>query len=121
MIRYHDFSTGNNLLDDALENYLMRGYQPGGFLTAVLANDLFMAVGRADHWNKSNLHRIVNEIQNEMTPVAYGSYAAVKEWCYDADGRRSTYSEQVEKSRMMDILSGKYVKPESIHDDGVPF
>ena len=115
MIRYHDFSTGNNLLDDSLENYLMRGYEPGGFLTAVLANDLFMAVGRADHWNKDNLHRIVNEIQHEMTPIAYGSYAAVKEWCYDADGRRSAYAAQKEKEYTWRVLKGE-VKTK-VYDD----
>jgi hypothetical protein len=52
MIRYTDINTGNNLLDEALENYLMHGFMPGGFLTSVLANDLYLAVGRADHWNK---------------------------------------------------------------------
>jgi hypothetical protein len=28
MIRYTDIDTGNNLLDESLENYLMRGFQP---------------------------------------------------------------------------------------------
>lgn len=121
MTRYHDFDTGNNLLDDALENYLMRGYQPGGFLTAVLANDLFMAVGRADHWNKDNLPRIVHEIQNEMTPVAYGSYAAVKEWCADANGRRSYYTEHIKQEYTMRILRDQVKPRKNILDEEVPF
>ena len=29
MIRYTDINTGNNYLDEALENYLMYGFQPG--------------------------------------------------------------------------------------------
>ena len=107
MIRYHEFNTGNNWLDDSLENYLMHGYQPGGFLTSVLANDLFMAVGRADDWNKSNLYRIVQEIQYKMNPIAYGSYAAVKEWCYDADGRRSAYAANKEKEYTWRVLKGE--------------
>jgi len=35
-------------MHDALENYLFRGWNPGGFLTAVLAGDLFNAVWKAD-------------------------------------------------------------------------
>jgi len=115
MIRYHEFNTGNNWLDDSLENYLMHGYQPGGFLTAVLANDLFMAVGRADHSNRHNLPRIVQEIQHKMTPVAYGSYAAVKEWCRDADGRRSTYAANKEREYTWRVLKGEI--KERVPDD----
>lgn len=118
MTRYHDFSTGNNLLDDALENYLMRGYQPGGFLTAVLANDLFMAVNRADYLNKSNLPRIVDEIRHTLPDIAHGSYTAVKKWCDDADGRRSHYARQREITHMWDILEGKTSKK---IDNNVPF
>ena len=122
---YHDFNTGNNYLDEALENYLMRGFQPGGFLTSVLehysvlANDLFRAVGRADSWNKDNLPRIVTEINRCMPVTSYGDYQYVKDWLADKDGRRSYYVKHMEEQRMWDKLSGKYVEP--IVDGGVPF
>jgi hypothetical protein len=107
MIRYTDIDTGNNYLDEAIENYLMRGFQPGGFLTSVLANDLCMAVGRADHWNQDNLARIVKEVTFKMPSIAWGSYAAVKKWCQDADGRQTRYREQKEKEFTWRSLKGE--------------
>ena len=107
MIRYTDINTGNNFLDEALENYLMYGFQPGGFLTSVLANDLYLAVGRADHWNKDNLPRIVHEVIHRMPSISHGSYAAVKEWCRDQDARRSTYAKQKEKEFIWKAVKGE--------------
>jgi hypothetical protein len=107
MIRYTDINTGNNLTDEGLENYLMRGFQPGGFLTAVLANDLRLAVGRADHWNLDNLPRIVKEVTFKMPSISWGSYAAVKDWCQDADGRQTYYREQKEKEYTWRVLKGE--------------
>jgi hypothetical protein len=119
MKRYTDINTGNNLTDEALENYLMRGFEPGGFLTAVLANDLYMAVGRADHYNQANLVRIVKEVTFKMPSISWGSYAAVEDWCNNLAGCQSLYAEAKEKQRMMDILSGKHAVP--VIDDAPPF
>ena len=115
MICYTDIRTGNRWLDESLELYLMYGYEPGGFLTSVLANDLFMAVNRADHWNKSNLYHIVHQIQFKVPSHAYGSYAAVKEWCKDVDGRRSEYARYLEKQFTMRSLKGEV--REKAYDD----
>ena len=106
---YHNFNTGksNNWLDERLENYLMHGFEPGGFLTSVLANDLFAAVARADHWNKPNIHNIVYEINRVMPAMSFGSYDHVKDWLADKDGCRTEYVEYMEKQRMWDIMSGK--------------
>lgn len=109
MIRYTDINTGNNYLDEALENYLMYGFQPGGFLTSVLANDLYLAVGRADHRNRDRLPEIVKAISFRMPNMSYGSYAAVKDWCRDRDGRRSTYAKQKEKEFTWKALKGEVV------------
>ena len=107
MIRYTDIDTGNNYLDEAIENYLMRGFQPGGFLTSVLANDLYLAVGRADHWNRARLPEIVNNLLFRMPGDSYGSYAAVKDWCRDRDGRCTRYREQKEKEYTWRVLKGE--------------
>lgn len=104
---YHHFDTGNYLIDESLEKYIMHGYEPGGFLTAVLANDLFLAVGRADHWNKDRLPRIVNEVVHTLPDLAFGDYQAVRDWCADKDGRRSHYVEYKEQQRVWDIMSGE--------------
>ena len=105
--RYTDIDTGNNLLDQSLENYLMYGYQPGGFLTAVLTNDLRLAVGRADSWNLTNLPRIVTEVLYKVPAVAQGNYSAVKNWCEDRDQYRTHYREQKEKEYTWRALKGE--------------
>lgn len=109
MIRYTDINTGNSLLDESLENYLMRGYEPGGFLTAVLCNNLYLAVGRADHLNKQNLFRIVNEVIYKMPKIAIYSREAIRDWCRDVDGRRSQYAAQKEKEFTWRSLKGETV------------
>jgi hypothetical protein len=119
MTRYTDINTGNNLLDASLENYLMHGLEPGGFLTAVLANDLFMAVGRGDHWNRTNLNRIVGEICHKVPSQAYGSYAAVKDWCDNIAGCQSLYAEAKEQEYTMRVLRDEHKG--KIDSNSVPF
>lgn len=115
MIRYTDINTGNNYLDESLENYLMYGFEPGGFLTSVLANDLYLAVGRADHWNKDRLPMIVDEVLHKMPSISWGSYQAVKDWCRDKDRRRTDYSERKEKEYTWRVLKGE-VREKDISD-----
>lgn len=107
MIRYTDINTGNDWLNQSLENYLIHGYEPGGFLTSVLANDLQLAVGRADHWNKERLPEIVDEVVFKMPSLSIGSYEAVRDWCKDVDGRRSRYAAQKEKEFTWRSLKGE--------------
>ena len=89
---YHNWDLRNRDLAQTLEHYVMRGYAPGGFTTAVLANDLFGAVGKADHWNKPAIAEIVQEIARTCPVTAYGSYEAVRAWIDDEDNRRSKYA-----------------------------
>ena len=88
---YHNWNLRNRDIAQTLENYLMRGYEPGGFTTSVLANDLFSAVARADHWNKPAIAETVTAVLNTCPTHAVGSYETVEAWCADLDGRRSKY------------------------------
>lgn len=115
MIRYTDINTGNNLLDEALENYLMHGFQPGGFLTSVLANDLRLAVGRADHWNITRLPEIVNEVVYNVPDLAWGSYQRVADWCANKDGHRTAYAQRKEKEYTFNVLKGN-VRAKELQD-----
>jgi len=65
----------------ALKRYVEHGYMPGGFLTAVLCNDLFQAVCRADHMNQACLADIVKWIYNSMPMAARGSEDNMMNWC----------------------------------------
>lgn len=64
----------------ALLRYVNKGYMPGDFLTAVLTNDLFDAVGRADVDNIVALPEIVKFVYNEVPGNAWGSKETVREY-----------------------------------------
>lgn len=57
----------------AIERWVDHGLFPGGFLEAVLTNDLFGAVGRADSENIRALKDIVMFVYNEVPSSAWGS------------------------------------------------
>ena len=107
---YHNWNLRNNDLAQTLEHYLMHGFEPGGFTTAVLANDLAGAVIRADHWNKPAIAEIVQAVLNTCPTHAVGSYEAVQAWCADLDDRRSMYA-------TWKLLQGPVVK----ELDDIPF
>lgn len=60
------------LTRDGIMRYVERGIQPGGFLTAVLCNDLYTAVGRADRDSIAALPAIVRWFANNC-PELYGA------------------------------------------------
>jgi hypothetical protein len=82
---------------EALEHYLIHGYQPGGFLTACLTNDLYRAVSVADTANRQMIWAIVRWIMNSAPEGSWGSAEAVTDWILDRQGRRAQYREQCEK------------------------
>ena len=63
---------------DSLDRYAKEGIPTGGFLAAVLSNDLFEAVGRADHNNLPVLHDICTYIYWELPSSCHGSSDKVK-------------------------------------------
>ena len=67
---------------DHMYSYLIYGFEPGSFFTAVLANDFMGAVSHSHPANTIRaLKALVGWINDCMPADAYGSYAAVKEWC----------------------------------------
>ena len=85
---------------DAIENYLLRGYRPGGFCESVLAGDLERAVTVADTVNRQNFWAITWWVQTRGPAQARGSYEAVQAWCEDLDGRRSQYKKEYEQNQV---------------------
>jgi hypothetical protein len=84
----------------ALERYLTHGLEPGSFLTAVLTNDLFGAVNRADTWNSQSLADIVKWLYNEAPRGSFGDEELVKAWL-----NRGPAFEEFNKQLVVDILS----------------
>jgi hypothetical protein len=64
----------------SIDDYVERGYRPGGFLTAVLCNDLNDAVAKADEENARELASIVRYVYNTVPVAATGSLDAITAW-----------------------------------------
>ena len=65
---------------EGLELYINHRIKPGSFMTAVLANDLIEAVGKADHRNIKNIPAYVYFFYNYAPPECFGSYEKVNAW-----------------------------------------
>lgn len=64
----------------SLARWVFKGIEPGGFLTAVLQNDLFTAVNRADARNAVALKDTVILLFNYCPTGCYGSKEKVRDW-----------------------------------------
>ena len=67
---------------DTIDNYVMKGWKPGGFVLAMLANDLKGACGTADSINRRYIFEICSYIYNHTPYQSQGSYQAVEDWLY---------------------------------------
>jgi hypothetical protein len=65
---------------EALERYVKQRIPTGDFLRAVLSNDLFDAMGRADLDNRRDLYEICQYVYNDMPSTCWGSPAIVDAW-----------------------------------------
>jgi hypothetical protein len=74
---------------DPLYNYLVHGFEPGSFWSAVLANDFMTAV---QHSHPSNdipaLKNTVGWIRDRWAPESYGDYHRVQAWIQLSPGYR---------------------------------
>ena len=83
-----------------LMDYFDHCWQPGGFLTAVLQNDLLTASFRADHNNRPHLAEIAAWVYHNAPIGSWGSCEAVNGWL-----NKNEYQQRYEKQRIMEILS----------------
>lgn len=75
----------DSTLED-LARYVKDGDRPSGFLSAILENDLFHAVSRADLENKQSIVPLVKLIYNHLPAGSYGSPKQVESWCREKQG-----------------------------------
>jgi hypothetical protein len=109
MTIYIDFSVGHEYTTESANNYLMYGYLPGGFLGAVLRNDLFKAASCADHQNRPVLSEIALAVYNNFPARSFGSEELIKAWVTDVDGRRTAWATAIEKAYTWRVLKGEAV------------
>ena len=67
-------------LRESFSSYIIDGIEPGGFLMAVLENDLKESFGRADLENRAHLFEIVSYCYNMVPSTCWGSPEIVKKW-----------------------------------------
>jgi len=65
---------------DGLKMYVLNGIMPGSFLSAVLSNDLFMAIGCADPLSTLTLPNLVKYIHWNVPGSCHGSWDIVAKW-----------------------------------------
>ena len=65
---------------ESLDLYVSHRYQPGGFLIAVLENNLMQAMGRADEENRRDIFEIASYVYNDMPSACHGSPEKVRAW-----------------------------------------
>lgn len=65
---------------ECLNNYIEHGIPTGGFLEAVINNDLFQAVARADDRNIRVIPSIVSYLYNEAPSTCWGSNQRMEHW-----------------------------------------
>lgn len=65
---------------DGIERWITHAIPPGGFLAAVIANDLKEAVGRADEENLRNLPAYVAYFYNYAPRGCWGSPEVLTTW-----------------------------------------
>ena len=63
-----------------LKRYAKDRIHPGGFLIAVLENNLRKSFGQADKANREALFEIVCHCYNELPSICWGSPEKVKNW-----------------------------------------
>ena len=111
MGKYIDFETREYARDmvpdhaqESIENYLMWGWTPGGFIESMFAGDLFRAACCADQANGPAMQAIARWISNGAPEGSWGSYEAVENWRTDLDGCRSKFSDKKEKEYIIKTL-----------------
>jgi len=67
-------------IKETLDRYINNKIPTGGFLHAVLSNDLAEACMRADSLNKHRLFEIVSYIYNNLPIDSWGSNEKVDKW-----------------------------------------
>jgi hypothetical protein len=81
---------------DPLYNYLVHGWEPGGFWTAALANDFIGAMQRSHPGNQiAALKKATGWIEDRFPALSYGSYQLVRDWLSFTDQQRRGHLEAV--------------------------
>lgn len=79
-MRHVDYSELPELLQEGMRNYVEHRLMPGGFLQAVLSNDLTTAALTADDINRPRLADIAEWCYDELPIACWGDPEKVSRW-----------------------------------------
>ena len=88
----------------ALENYIIHGLQPGGFVTAVLCNNLIKAASSCDHLNQQYLSDIAKWVFHAAPIGCWGDERTIARWVADTDQIRTNFVVPLQKQKMWEML-----------------
>lgn len=74
---------------ESVDAYVATGRPTGGFLMAVLTNNLTEAIGRADESALENIPHIVAYLYNDCPGPCWGSTTRVDEWLHQHEQARA--------------------------------
>lgn len=80
---------------ESIDRYVEHGVPTGGFLRAVLSNDLSGACERADVYNQIALCCIVAYLYNKCPGACWGSPESVAAWLKKHEDRRAAARQEV--------------------------
>jgi len=75
-----DYSRLPQHMRGGMQRYIEQGIPPGGFLAAILANDLVLAAMRADAINQHQLFDYAHFLYNQAPRDCWGCQEAIDEW-----------------------------------------
>lgn len=90
---------------EAIENYLIHGWAPGGYVESMLAHDYERAFACADTANRQTIWVLQRWITESAPVLCHGSYAAISKWRDDLDGCRTDYVKDLEQKAIWRKLS----------------
>jgi len=105
---------------DPLYNYLVHGYEPGSFWSAVLANDFMRAISSSHPSNDiPALKHTVGWIRDSFPEESYGNHHVVSEWIKLSSLERRIILERsrliyTEQEEIMLGLKGEQIAPEPV-------
>jgi hypothetical protein len=89
----------------SIENYLIHGWAPGGYVEAMMAHDYERAFACADTANRQTIWVLWRWIREGAPELCHGSYEAIDMWRDDVGNRRSDYVQTVEQAAIWRKLS----------------
>lgn len=80
--QHEEYPTAPVHILDGIRRFADDRVPPGGFIQAVLENNLSEAFGRADEFSLAGLFDIVRYVRWEIPSICHGSPEKVREWLY---------------------------------------